>query len=61
MNMKNKVLDYIEEKNVSIDILKEKTGLKSEKFERGNDVDWSAEDLLVICAYLDVEPMELYG
>lgn len=61
MMMKEKVLDYIEEQNISVELLRANTRLRAEIFDRENGVDWSAEELLVVCAYLQLEPMELYG
>lgn len=60
MDMKNKIIAYIEAQNLSkVDIAKE-LHMHLDKFQSGNQVEWSAEELLKICFYIQVNPECFY-
>lgn len=58
--MKNRILAYIETQKFSKVQLAEELHMDIEKFQRGNQVDWSAEELLKVCVYIQVEPEQFY-
>lgn len=60
MDMKNKILTYIESQEFSKVHMAQELHMNLDKFERGNQVDWSAEELLKICVYIQVEPEQFY-
>ena len=60
MDMKNKILAYIESQQLSKAHIAQELHMNLDKFERGNQVDWSAEELLKICVYIQVEPEQFY-
>lgn len=60
MEMKNKLLNYIDDCGISVDNLSEQLQISRDKFDKNNKKNWNAEDLLRICAYLKVDPMGFY-
>ena len=60
MDMKNKIIAYIESQQLSKVHMAQELHMSLEKFERGNQVDWSAEELLKICVYMQVNPEQFY-
>lgn len=60
MDMKNKIIAYIEAQNISKIHMAQELHMSLDKFERGNEVGWTAEDLLKICVYIQVEPEQFY-
>ncbi len=60
MEMKNKILAYIETQQFSKVHMAQELHMTLDKFEQGNQIDWSAEELLKICVYIQVEPEKFY-
>ena len=60
MDMKNKIIAYIESQQLSKVHMAQELHMNLDKFERGNQVDWSAEELLKICVYMQVNPEQFY-
>ena len=60
MKIKDKIVAYIEQNEISKEELAGVLGMNIEKFMIGNDIEWSAGDLLEICNVLGVNPMEFY-
>ena len=60
MEMKNKILAYIESQQLSKVHMAQELHMTLDKFVQGNQVDWSAEELLKICVYIQVEPEKFY-
>lgn len=60
MEMKNKVLDYIETCGISVEHLSKVLQIDSKKFQRNNKEDWEAQELLQICNYLKIDPVNFY-
>lgn len=58
--MKNRIIAYIESQKLSKVHIAQNLHMDLEKFERGNQVDWSAEELLKICVYIQVDPEQFY-
>ncbi|MDE6313402.1 MAG: helix-turn-helix domain-containing protein [Lachnospiraceae bacterium] len=61
MEMKNRILDYMEASSISVAELSDSLQIETEKLKKGNKADWDAQDLLKICAYLEIDPMEFYA
>lgn len=60
MEMKNKMLDYIETYGISVEHLSKVLNIDLEKFQQSSRQDWNAQELLQICSYLNIEPTEFY-
>ena len=60
MEMKNKVLDYIETCGISVEYLSKVLQIDFQKFQRDSNEDWEAQELLQICTYLKVDPLDFY-
>ena len=60
MKMKNRIIEYMETCEISFDHLSDTLKIDRNKFEKNSKKDWSAEELLEICAYLDIDPSKFY-
>ena len=60
MEMKNRILDYMDDCGISVAELSESLQIETEKLKKESKADWNAEDLLQICAYLKIDPMDFY-
>ena len=60
VEMKNKILIYIESCGISIEHLAKNLKISMDKFDRNNSENWNAEELLEICTYLEIDPMTFY-
>lgn len=60
MEMKNKVLNYVETCGVSVEHLSRVLNIDIEKFKEDSRQDWDAQELLQVCSYLNIQPMEFY-
>lgn len=60
MEMKNKVIDYIQESGISVDYMSEILQIEKDKFDKNNGVNWEAQEFLEICAFLNIDPMKFY-
>ena len=60
MEMKNKVLDYIEACEISVEHLSKVLQIDSKKFQRESKENWEAQELLQICNYLKIDPVNFY-
>lgn len=58
--MKNRIIEYIESQQLSKVRIAQNLHMNLDKFERENQVDWSAEELLRICVYIQVDPEQFY-
>ena len=45
---------------ISFDSLSEILNIDRNKFEKNSRQDWSAEELLEICTYLQIDPQRFY-
>lgn len=45
---------------ISFDHLSDTLKIDRNKFEKNSKKDWSAEELLEICDYLDIDPSQFY-
>lgn len=60
MKIKDKMIEYMETCEISFDSLSKQLDIERDKFEKDSRENWSAEELLKICAYLKVDPKEFY-
>ena len=60
MKMKNRIIEYMETCEISFDHLSDALKIDRNKFEKNSKKDWSAEELLEICDYLDIDPSQFY-
>lgn len=60
MEMKNRVIDYIHGCGISVAYLSEVLQMDEEKFQKNNEEDWKAKELLDVCAFLNIDPMSFY-
>lgn len=60
MEMKNKILDYIDDCGISVAELSQRLQIDKEKLDKESPADWNAEELLQICAYLKIDPVNFY-
>lgn len=60
MEMKNKVIDYIQESGISVNYVSEILQIEKDKFDKNNEINWEAQELLEICAFLNIDPMRFY-
>lgn len=60
MKMKNRIIEYMEACEISFDSLSDTLDIDREKFEKNSKKDWNAEELLRICAYLEIDPNKFY-
>lgn len=60
MEMKNRIIDYMDDCGISVADLSESLQIEKEKLEKESKVDWNGEELLRICAYLKIDPMDFY-
>lgn len=60
MEMKTKMLNYIETCGISVEHLSRVLNIDVEKFRADSKQDWDAQELLQICSYLNIEPTEFY-
>ena len=56
MEIERKMIAYIEENNISKNVMAEVLDIDIEKFAMEKEQTWSAQELLQICAYLKVAP-----
>lgn len=60
MEMKNKIIEYMNEQEVSVDEISEGTKISKDKFQKESNVDMTASEMLSVCAYLGVDPERFY-
>ncbi len=60
MEMKNKLLNYIETCGISVEHLSRVLNIDLEKFQEDSRQDWDAQELLQVCSYLNIQPTEFY-
>jgi hypothetical protein len=60
MEMKNKLLNYIENSGISVEDLSEELEMDIKKFQWDDRYDWNAQEFLQVCSYLNIEPMQIY-
>lgn len=60
MEMKNKVIDYIQACGISVTYLSEALQMEEEKFSKNTEEDWEARELLDVCAFLNIDPMSFH-
>ncbi len=60
MKMKNRIIDYMEQKKIEKEPLCRQLKLSRDKLDKTSDSDWSGEELLKICLYLKVDPYDFY-
>lgn len=60
MDMKSKIIAYIETQNISKVQMAQELHMDLDKFEQGNTLDWTAEELLKICVYIQANPEQFY-
>lgn len=60
MKMKNRIIEYMETCEISFDSLSDILNIDRNKFEKNSRQDWSAEELLEICTYLQIDPKRFY-
>lgn len=60
MKMKNRIIEYMETCEISFDSLSDALDIDRNKFEKNNKQDWNAEELLKVCAYLQIDPWKFY-
>lgn len=60
MEMKNKVIDYIEDCGISVVYLSEVLDMDRDKFDKTSEKNWEAQELLEVCAFLNIDPMKFY-
>lgn len=56
MQIRLRILDYMEKKEISADDVARELQIDKEKFKKDSKKNWSAEDLLEVCGYLQVDP-----
>lgn len=60
MEMKNKVIDYIEDCGISVAYLSDVLDMDRDKFDKTSEKNWEAQELLEVCAFLNIDPMKFY-
>ncbi len=60
MDMKSKIIAYIETQKISKVQMAQELHMDLDKFEQGNTLDWTAEELLKICVYIQANPEQFY-
>lgn len=56
MQIRLRILDYMEKRKISTDEVAKELHIDKEKFQKDSQKNWSAEDLLEVCGYLQVDP-----
>lgn len=56
MQIRTQILDYMEKSKISKSDVAKELMIDVEKFEKESEENWSADDLLRICGYLQVDP-----
>lgn len=56
MQIRLRILEYMEKSKISVDDVAKELQIDKEKFQRDSKKNWSAEDLLEVCGYLQVDP-----
>lgn len=56
MQIRLRILDYMEKSKISTDDVARELHIEKEKFQKDSQENWSAEDLLEVCGYLQVDP-----
>lgn len=56
INISKKIRTYIEENNLSIQDISDKTQIPKYKLEKQSPLNFNATELCVICSYLNVSP-----
>ena len=56
MQIRFQVLDYIEKSRISTDKLARELHMEKDRFQKDNERNWSAQELLEIYGYLQVDP-----
>lgn len=60
MEIKNHMIDYIREREISLGDIINNTKVPREKFEKDSLQDLNATEFFEICRYLKVDPKEFY-
>ena len=58
--MKNRIIDYIEQEKMQKEQICRRLSLYQEKLDKESTVDWTGEELLEICQYLNINPYDFY-
>lgn len=61
MELKNKIIDYISLRGLDVARVASDTGVSIVSLTKGSGVDIDADELCVLCVYLDVKPEDLYN
>ncbi len=56
MKTEQKVLQYIQSKQIDITLLSVETGLSEQLFSEKKPLEWSADEFLRVCSYLEIDP-----
>lgn len=56
MQIRLQILDYMEKSEISMEDIAKELKMDKKKFQKENKKNWSAEELLEICRYLQVDP-----
>ncbi len=60
MEMKNKIIDYMESCGIDAKKVSDETGVSLRRLTRQSDADIDADDLCKLCTYLSVKPEDFY-
>lgn len=60
MEVKGRIIDYMELHKIDIDRTSRETGIAPDRFKRDSGRDISADELCRLCAYLNVRPEDFY-
>ena len=61
MELKNKIIDYINLRGLDIARVASDTGISIDCLNKESRVNIDADELCVLCVYLDVKPEDLYN
>lgn len=56
MEIKNRIIQYLKENGVLIEKIAFDTGISVKKLDETSKLNLSAEEFLIICSYLEVDP-----
>ncbi len=60
MELKNRIIEHMKVYGFDVKKVSEDTGISIERLTKETDADIDADDLCVLCVYLNVKPEELY-
>ena len=60
MEIKSRIIDYMESNKADIDRISRETGIALDRFVRDSGSEITADELCRLCVYLNVRPEDFY-